>query len=218
MRLHAAYLLHFISLACAAQSHAPTAAPGLAVPGGSLPYALDHFQGKPELVPVHHSSVQLNNHKGANIAGSLAGSLFYKPKATVEVAGLHARTVLHDGTPAFYVQLLIDSDSQANSSDSLTPSFAIVQAVPDKDRRIFAQIRFTPLTGDAKRRDGIVDSTIERLEDGWIKITPTAPLAAGEYAITPIPKTQNAFSTVVYDFTIDPKAPNASDAIAPEAN
>ena len=216
MRLSPAVLLTLVAAIPSvghAQRDAPLAAPGLKVPASPLPYALDHFQGKPELVPVHHSSVQLNNHKGQNIAGSLAGSVFYKPKATVEVAGAHARTVLHDATPSFFVHLQVDPDAAPDSPDTLTPTFAIVQAFPDKDRRVFAQIRFTALTGDAKRKDGIIDSTTETLSNGWLKITPKAALAPGEYALNPIPKTQNAFSTVVFDFSIDPAAPNAPDAI-----
>ncbi len=199
---------------CAAQT-APLAAPGLSIPSGSLPYALDHFEGKPELVPVHHSSVTVNNHKGANVAGSLAGSVFYKPKMTVEVAGAHARTILHDGAPSFYIHVGEDPDGGGDSASSESPVFAIVLATPDKDRRIFAQVRFTQLTGNAKRNDGIVDSTTERLPGGWLKITPKAPLPSGEYALNPIPKSQNAFSTVVFDFSIDPSAPNAADAVKP---
>jgi hypothetical protein len=190
----------------------PEPAPGLRIPAGSLPYALDHFQGKPQLVPVHHSNIELNNHRGANVAGSLAGSFLYKPKITFEVAGEHARTILHDAQPSFYVHVLEDPDSGPNDG----PVFAIVSAMPGKDRRVFAQIRFTQLTGNAKRNDGSVDLTVEHPPGGWLKITPQSPLPPGEYALTPIPKAQNAFSTVVFDFAIDPTAANDADAVQPE--
>jgi hypothetical protein len=198
-----------------AQTAPPLAAPGLMIPSGSLPYALDHFNGQPELVPVHHSSVEVNAHKGANVAGSLAGSVFYKPKTTVELAGLHARTTLHDVLPSFYIHLLEDPDGAGDSPSSETPAFAIVRAQPAKDRRVFAQVRFTQLTGNAKRDDHAIEGSIERLPGGWLKLTPKSPLAAGEYALSPIPKAQNAFSTVLFDFAIDPQAPNATDAIQP---
>jgi hypothetical protein len=194
---------------------APYAAPGLPVPGGSLPYALDHYNGQPELVPVHHSSVEVNAHKGANVAGSLAESFFYKPKTTVELPGLHARTVLHDPSPSFYVHLMEDPDGAADSPSAETPAFAIVRAEPAKDHRVFSQVRFTQLTGNAKRDDHAIDSTIDRLPGGWLKLTPKAPLAPGEYALSPIPKAQNSFSTVLFDFAIDPQAPNAADAVSP---
>lgn len=188
-------------------------APGLTIPGGSLPYALDHFDGVAQLVPIHHSTVEVNSHKGANVAGSLAGSFFYKPKMTVEVAGPHARTVLHDAQPAIYVHMMEDPDGGGETGASETSVFAIVHAVSDKDRRVFAQVRFTQLTGNAKRNDGVVETTTERLAGGWIRLVPTAPLTPGEYAFTPIPKAQNAFATVVFDFTVDPAAPNVTDAV-----
>lgn len=208
------YLLSALALcpATLCAQNAPLAAPNLPIPNGSLPYALDHFEGQPELVPVHHTAVEVNNHKGANVAGSLAGSVFYKPKLTVEVPGSHARTVLHDATPSFYVHTLDDPDGGGGD----TTVFAIVQALPDKDRRVFAQVRFTQLTGNAKRKDGIIDTTTERLPGGWLKLTPAAPLVPGEYALNPIPKAQNAFSTVVFDFAIDPSAPDSGDAVHPE--
>ncbi len=199
------------SIACA-QSEAPLPAPGLPLPHGAIPYALDHFEGQPQLVAIHHTTVELNNHKGANAAGALAGSFLYKPKMTVEVPGAHARAVLHDRTPVFYIHVLDDPEGGTDS-----PVFAIVEAVPDEDRRIFAQVRFTQLTGNANRKDGIVDSVTEHLPGGWLKLTPSAPLAPGEYALNPIPKAQNAYSTVVFDFAIDPAAPNAPDAIKPQS-
>ena len=54
----------------------PEAAPGLRVPGTAMPYALDSFAGKPELIPIQHSNVSGNNHAGTNVAGQLAGSFF----------------------------------------------------------------------------------------------------------------------------------------------
>ena len=98
-----------------------------------------------------------------------------------------------------------------DSSDAFA-HWAIVRATIKKDRRILAQVNFTQLTGNAKRSDSQVDATIEKLADGWLKITPTNPLTPGEYALQPVPKVANTFSTVVFDFTIDPKAPNAPDA------
>jgi len=78
--------------------------------------------------------------------------------------------------------------------------------------RILSQVRFTQLTGNAKRSDDQIDATVEKLPDGWLKITPKVPLIPGEYAILPVPRIAGHFSTVVFDFTVDPKAPNSSEA------
>ena len=63
----------------------PEVAAGLRVPGTAMPYALDSFAGKPELIPIQHSNVSGNNHAGTNVAGQLAGSFFYKPKGATEL-------------------------------------------------------------------------------------------------------------------------------------
>lgn len=205
-------LLLFVATALSAQTTLPTVAPGLRIPNGSgaIPLALDQFDGKPELVPVHHSTVEVNNHAGANVAASL---VFAKAKMTTELPGLHARTPLHDSRPAFYVHVEVDPDSGGDSPNSDTSVWAIVQASINKDRRIFAKIQFTQITGHAKRAEGLIDTDTETLPGGWLKVTPKSPLAPGEYAITPVLKTPNTFSSVVFDFTLDPAAPNAADAI-----
>ncbi len=200
-----------LATVAAAQNLPPLAAPGLRVPAsGSLPYALDRFEDKAELVPVHHSTVQLNNHKGANIAGSLAGSVFYKAKVTLELNGAHARTVLHAATPSFFLRVMDDPDSGPDD----TPVYAILRVTPDKENRVFAKVQFTALTGNAKRNDGSVESTTEHLPGGWLKITPSGPLPNGEYVLTAVPKAQNSYANVVFDFAIDPAGANAADAVS----
>jgi hypothetical protein len=135
---------------------------------------------------------------------------------TTEVSGAHARVALHSDKPVFYVHIM--DDPGGDSSDPATPSWAIVRATINKDRRILAQVNFTQLTGNAKRNDSQVNATIEKLTNGWFKIVPKDPLAPGEYALQPVPKAANTFSTVVFDFTIDSKAPNAPDALSAPAS
>ena len=197
------------------QTSLPSVAPGLTIPSGSggVPLALDTFRGRQELVPVHHSTVEINNHTGANVAGGLAVGFFYKPKMTTELPGLHARTVLHDARPAFFIHVNADPDPGGDSAESNTSVWALVQAQAGKDRRVFAKIQFTQLTGHAKRAEGLVDTETETVPGGWLKITPKSALAPGEYAITPILKVANTFSSVVYDFTLDPGGAEAPDAV-----
>jgi hypothetical protein len=187
----------------------PEPIPGVPITNGTIPWAVDVYQGKPQLVPIHHTTVGVNNHKGANVAGSLAGSVFYKPKMTTEIDGGHARVALHTGKPVFYVHLMDDSreDSGGTFGD-----WAIVRAKIDKDHRVLSRVNFTQLTGNAKRSDSQVDVTVEKLSDGWVKMTPKEPLPVGEYALEPIPRGANTFSTVVFDFTLDPNAPNSTEA------
>ena len=201
------------SLSVQAQN-TPEPIPGVHITNGSTPWALDVYDGKQQLVPIHHTNVEVNNHKGANVAGSLAGSVFYKPKFTTEISGVHARVALHSGKPVFYVHVM---DDPGGDSDVPAANWAIVRATINKDRRVLAQVNFTQLTGNAKRNDSQVDATIERLSDGWFKIVPKDPLSPGEYALQPVLKAANTFSTMVFDFTIDPKAPNSPEALSPSS-
>jgi hypothetical protein len=189
----------------------PEAAPGLRVPGTSMPYALDSFDGKPELIPIQHSNVSVNNHAGANVAGELAGSFFYKPKATTELRGEEAAVTLHSRRPILYFHIDGDDDHNENLA-----GWAIVRAKADKDRRIVAQIRFTQLTGHGKHNDDIIDTKEAHLPDAWTTITPSEDLANGQYVLTPIYK-GNLFASTVYAFGIDPSAPEDELAIKPGA-
>jgi len=210
------FALAFAAAKIFAQIPDPMPAPGLVVPRTALPYALDHFHTLPELVPIHHSSVEVNNHKGANLAGSLTGGIFFKPKMTIELPGAHARSIIHDTKPAFYLHMLQDPDGKGDTEASESDVYAIIKAVPANDRRIFVQLRFAQLSGDTKKDNGLVGSTLERLPGGWIRITPNEPLPPGEYAISPVFKAQNTFANMIYDFSLAPDAPNAADAVYPQ--
>ena len=207
--LFSAFFIAFAASACA--QHIPEPIPGVQITNGSYPWAVDVFEGKQELVPIHHTNVGVNNHKGANVAGSLAGSFLYKPKLTTEIEGAHARVALHSDKPIFYLHVM-EEDPSADSSENVLGPWALVRAKVDKDHRVLSQIKFTQLTGNAKRSDSQIDVTVEKLSDGWFRITPKEPLAPGEYALQPIPRVANTFSTVVFDFTLDPNAPNSPEA------
>jgi hypothetical protein len=214
MRLRAAVFSSIFALSVGSlQAQSVTVAPGLSIPSGNVPWALDRYEGKLQLVPIHHSTVEINNHKGANVAGSLAGSFFYKPKMTTELPGLHARTILHDSRPAIYVHMNEDPGSGGETAAGNTATWVVVRASLTKDHRVFAKVQFTQLTGNSKRAEGIVEGTTETLPGGWLKLTPKVALEPGEYAAMPIFKVQNTFSTVVYDFTLDPAGPNVSDVV-----
>ena len=193
---------------------APEAAPDLRVPSGSLPWALDVFEGSKELVPVHASAVQLNNHKGANVVGGLAAGPFYKAKMTTELAGTTARTALHTTTPVFYLHPGGQVEAETEGI-SMVAGWAVVHAGVENGRRLLSTVKFTQLTGNAKRSDGQVELTTEMLPGGWMRVTPKEALTPGEYALLPVMRQANVFSTAVYDFRVDPLAENAQDAVPP---
>ncbi len=187
----------------------PEPAPGLRIPNGSRPWALDVFSGSKQLVPIHSSAVQANNHKGSNVVGGLLAGPLYKSKFSTELEGEKASTILHTGTPVFYIHF----DPGPDAGQSAVTGWAVVHAVVGKDRRLLSTVKFTQFTGNAKRNDTQVDVTTESLPDGWLRITPKSALDPGEYALEPVLRQENAYSLAVYDFRVDPAAANDADAV-----
>lgn len=193
-------------------------APGLTIPANlrSLPLAFEDLGGKMQLIPIHHSTVSINKHTGANVAGALAGSFFYKPKLTTELSGLHARTILRSEHPTFYLQVMDDAADAGDAKDPALTNWALVHVAIEGDHRIISNMRYTALTGSSKRNEELEDISLDKLDHGWIRITPHNNLEPGEYALTPIPIAKGTFSTVVYDFTLDPNGASPADGFAPQ--
>jgi hypothetical protein len=188
--------------------------PGLLIPNDDLPWALDKFKGMDQLIPVHHSSTNFNNHTGANMVGGLSQSFFYKPKMTTEVPGIRARTVVHDPRASFYFRYAPDPDGDGNpTARAEIVGWEILKAAVEKDKRVFQQVRITALTNHGKRADPAIDSEIEKLAGGWIRIIPKSPLDPGQYAIAPIFRDPKYMAGALFDFTLDPSGENPKDAV-----
>ncbi len=196
------------SSVCFSQN-SPSPAPGLRIPGGDRPWVFENRSGKDQLIPLHSSAVQVNSHKGGNLAGGLIAGPFYKARFSTEIDGPKASTVVHTGMPVFYLHL----NASPESGQSMMAGWAVVHAVVDKDRRLLSTVKFTQLTGSAKRNDTQVDVQTEELPDGWLKITPKSAMEPGEYALEPVMKQENAYSLSVFDFRVDPNGEDDPDVV-----
>jgi hypothetical protein len=185
----------------------------LKIPNDRTPWAVDTYKDRSQLVPIHHSTIAVNRHIGANVAGSVAGSIFYKPRLTTELDGMHSRTQLHGKTPILYLLIESNQDPGGEGRDADVHTFAIVRAVQHKNKRVVDSLSYTQLTGNAKRHGEFIETSTTQMPGGWIRIEPKAPMDEGEYCLLPIPKSVGSYATVVYDFGIDPAAPNEKDAI-----
>jgi hypothetical protein len=61
----------------------------------------------------------------------------------------------------------------------------------------------------------LVKTTITRLQGGWLKITPTEPLAPGEYAVVEM-MGKEGMNLYVWDFGVNPKAPANANPWKPD--
>lgn len=214
MRLYSiAKIIFLLPVASFGQTSGFSIALGLAIPNTKTPWALDHFDGQDQLVPIHHSNVDLNNHTGANFAGALTKSFFYKPKWSVDLDGVHSICHLHVSKPTFYIHSDEEESTSSDAAKGTTYTWAVVRAHIEKGHRVFSQSRVSQLNHKSTRETDMIPATLTRLENGWIRISLDQQLDVGEYAVMQIPASPKFFSERVYDFGMDPSSSNVTDSV-----
>jgi hypothetical protein len=195
-----------------AETSRPEVAPGLRLPNAGHVWALDKFAGQPQLLQLKYISPKINNHSASNVAGAVVAPFIYKPKFTVELSGPTALVRLHDGTPAIFFVKGSTSEDAADPSASWG-ELVIVKLQVNNDRRIVSTAAFSPMTGKSKRAAEQIETITEKVGSGWYKIFPKVPLSPGEYAFLRMPNQANLFSMTIYDFAIDPEAPQSPNVV-----
>ena len=178
-------------------------APGLALPNGNLPWVLDETGGKQALVPLHH----------ATLTEAAPNS------PTASIAGARSANVLHRTTPVVFIHT---SDRTENSRESgrimARPLWILLPLQTGTGSRLLTR----PPAEELRNAVGCPASTIcitaDVLNDGWLRVVAAAPLSPGDYVLMPAFRPVKAAVDVVYDFTLDPSAPLAKDAISPGAS
>jgi hypothetical protein len=202
------------------RNRTPEVAKGLELPYQSGVFALDYYQGQPELVELKPADLNMNQktRKGIGVLNPLAGA-----KANLELDGAHARVHLHVNDPAIYVSL-DDGDAQEvtahafmvdthggkdvkngkHGAHSAGSGFAIVRVDERKAVRVVGAIEVSR-TGAVKQSEDVIPAKAEVLEGKhWMKLTPEQPLTIGEYALVEILSPEDVSQTV-WDFRVDPR-------------
>jgi hypothetical protein len=200
----------------------PLVAAGLRLPPEGGVYALDTYLALPELVPLDQSTGEVNRHTGHNVLRAainpLAGA-----KSTIEIAGTRSKIQIHASLPAIYINL----DATEEGSDSTKPSdstkqsaelpwdrFRIVRAEVKNDKRIVGTLK-NSVTGKSSQEQEGVPATAEQMSEGWVKLTPKAPLEPGEYAVAELLGKQG-MNSYVWDFGVHADAPANLAVIRPD--
>jgi hypothetical protein len=213
------------------QARRPEVAKGLELPDEDGVFALDTYQGTPELVELAPVDLALNakNKHGVSTLNPLAGE-----KASLELAGAHAKVHLHVNDPAIYLALAARDDAEKvishaltvqtggakevanrkHGAHSATSGFALVRADERIALRIVGAIHMSP-TGTVTQDENVIPAKVEVLPGRhWLKITPNQPLSIGEYALVEIISASD-INQSVWDFRVDPQTGDNPGSMGP---
>jgi hypothetical protein len=222
----------------AEQSRLPEVAPGLRLPDDSGVYLLDTYQGQPQVVEIEQAEGDVNQNTRANMLRQALGPAA-SAKQTVELAGAHAVIHSHISVPSIYINVeegapqppsgeTASAKMQQPSLDApraqqpqqpeqaLVPfdHFRIVQLKEKNGKRIVGDIKRNA-AGKVSQDETVIKTTIDRIKGGWLKLTPIADLAPGEYAVIEM-NGSDGMNLYVWDFGVDPKAPANANPYKPE--
>jgi hypothetical protein len=221
------------------QSRLPEVAPGLRLPDDSGVYLLDSYQGQPQVVELGQAEGDVSSNSRANILRGVLGPAAGGPRQTIELDGAHAAIHSHVTVPSIYINLADENPEpppgETASAKMSKPSldapraeepqqpeqptvpfdrFRIVQLKSKNGKRLVGDVKRNP-HGKISQDDAVVKTTIDRIKGGWLKLTPTTDLAAGEYAVIETNGSQG-MNLYVWDFGVDPRAPANANPWKPE--
>ncbi|HUH62949.1 MAG TPA: hypothetical protein VLZ50_08130 [Terracidiphilus sp.] len=208
----------------------PVVAKGLELPDEDGVFALDTFNGTPELVELKATEASLiSKDKRLSILNPMAGQ-----RAAIELQGAHARVHLHVNDPAIYLSLNATSDSAQvishamtvstagakqvvngkHGAQSATSQFAIVRVDERKAVRIVGAIHVSP-TGKVTQDENVIPAKAEVLPGKhWLKLTPEQPLTIGDYALIEI-LSPSDIDPSVWDFRVNPTLGDNPGSLGP---
>jgi hypothetical protein len=197
------------------EAKSPQVAPGLRLPPEGGIYALDKYLSQPELLPLDQTGGEVNRHTAHNVFRGVINPLSGS-KHTIELPGPSAKIQVHAALPIIYINLdaAVDQDENSKATELPWDRFRIVRAEVKGDKRIVGEVK-TAVYGKSSQEQEVVPATAEQFSEGWIKLTVTAPLQPGEYAVAELLGKQG-MNSYVWDFSVHPDAPANLTVIKPE--
>ena len=205
----------------AEQARSPQVAPGLRLPDEGGIYMLDTYQNQPQLSELQQSGGELDKNTKSNILRAainpLAGA-----KQTIQLPDAHAKIQAHTTVPSLYINIDTNEGAAATvqavagQPPALAPSerFKIIRIEVKGGKRVAGAVKIA-VTGKMKTDERFVACTVTAMTGGWVKVTPTEPLTAGEYAVAEM-LGKEGMNLYVWDFGVNPSAPANPSAWKPE--
>ena len=204
----------------AEEARSPLVAPGLHLPDDGGIFLLGTYQNQPQLAELQQSGTDLDKNTKSNILRStinpLAGA-----RQRIELPGSHAKVQAHTTVPSLYINLDTDQAGHSQGATAIVPApgeppplapterYKIIRVEVKGGKRVAGAVKIA-VTGKMKTDERYVAATVTTMTGGWIKLTPTETLAAGEYAVAEM-LGKEGMNLYVWDFGVNPSAPaNAS--------
>jgi hypothetical protein len=178
-------------------------ADGLQLPTYGHVWALDTWKGVRELVRL----------KPPDTTADESGFPI-KMRHTIEFKGEAAMVRVHDPSPQFFLR-------GVSGSDTGRSDMVVVHVNLEGQRREVAKDAMAQLKQHAKHADAQYPDLISVKQQrvgttDWYRLSPLQVLAPGEYALVPLPGSPGFAEGEVFDFAVDPDAPENRDPIRSE--
>ena len=204
------------------EARSPEVAAGLRLPDDGGVMLLETFQGQPQLNEIQQSGGQINKNMKGNILRSTINPIA-SAKQAIELEGSHAKIQSHTPQPTFFINVeegsQVSPDQPQKTAAAESPSdpqrFRIVRVESKQDKRVVGNIKIA-VYGKVSQQEKIVPSHSEVMPgSNWVKLTPSAPLSSGEYAVVEMLSDQ-AMNLYVWDFGVNPGAPANANSWKPD--
>ncbi len=177
-------------------------AEGLQLPTYGHVWALDIWKGVPELVRLRTSDTTSDD-----------AGFSLKLRRSIDFKGETATIRVHDPHPVFFVRGV---SGQEGRSD-----LVIVRLALEGQRRTVTKEALTQIKQRAKHADAQSSDLIGLKQQrvgttDWYRLTLLEALTPGEYALIPLPSSQGFAESEVFDFAVDPSAPENADPLRSE--
>jgi len=198
----------------------PEVAKGLELPDEDGVFALDTFEGNPELVEMLPTELNANTKSKHGLAtlNPMAGA-----KASLELDGAHAKVHFHVNDPTIYLSLNARDDAEQVVSHAMTVNTGGAQDVASRKHgrvderraiRVVGAIHMSP-SGAVTQDEDVIPTKVDVLPGKhWLKITPAQQLTIGEYALVEIISGSD-INQSVWDFRVDPQLGDNLGSLGP---
>jgi hypothetical protein len=199
-------------------TRSPEIAPNLHLPFDSSVMLFETFKNQPQLDELDQQGGSVDQDEKPSILRSTVDPLASR-KQNIQIEGAHSRVQAHVTLPVIYVNLNQDTDQSlppaAQSAQLPWDRFHIVRVEEKKNKRVIGVVKVSVL-GKIDQQENLVATTCEKVAGGWVKVIPTSPLPVGEYAVVEMGD-KNQINAYVWDFGVNPAAPENTGVLRPEA-